>query len=332
MRLCQRYLVYALVGILLFSGLLVATPQRATAAPAWPIVSPGESNENVVTLQYTLRFRGYSLSVDGAFSPETENVVRQFQQAHGLAVDGVVGGQTWERLVHQVVLGDHNDVVLALQRQLNNKYGYSLLADGAFGIDTDGAVKDFQASRQLAADGVVGLNTWAALLGNSSGDDPGGPGDPGGISPASQAQMDAMYAHARAQSLGKVPDGYCYEHVSYFIDAVGYGYIAVNGFNAAIDPNYYRYARQFAEYLNQNGNAERLGMRRLNLDNPYHAPAGAIIVVRAGAPGTYHATAGDISIAGGNGEFYNGGMMDYKGEAGYYPGNDFVLGIYVPNI
>lgn len=35
--------------------------------------------------------------------------------------------------------------------------------DGIFGVMTDGAVKDFQRSRQLVADGIVGAKTWAAL-------------------------------------------------------------------------------------------------------------------------------------------------------------------------
>ena len=305
----------------------ITEPQHTAAARSWPIVISGEISENVVTIQYMLRFKGYDVSVDGAFGPVTTSVVQAFQRDYGLVADGIVGPQTWERLAHQISLGANNVVVTAAQRQLKNKYGYSHLStDGAFGTNTETAVRDFQASQQIMQNGIVGLDTWAALVGN------GGGGDPGGISPASQAQMDAMYSHARSQSLGYAPDGRCYYHVANFIDAVGYGYISVNGFNAAIPPEYYAEASMFAEYLNQNGNAERLGMGRLNLDNPYEAPAGAIVVVRAGTPGTAHPTAGDIAIAGGNGEFYNGGMMGYGGSGNFYPGNDYVLGIYIPNI
>jgi len=36
--------------------------------------------------------------------------------------------------------------------------------DGQFGNKTDKAVKDFQGKKSLTPDGVVGKNTWAALL------------------------------------------------------------------------------------------------------------------------------------------------------------------------
>ncbi len=88
-------------------------------------------------------------------------------------------------------------------------------------------------------------------------------------------------------------------------------------------------AHQFADYVDA-GHAGALGLRRLDLHSPYDAPAGAIVVVRAGSPGTAHPTAGDISIAAGNGVFYNDGNMSYGGPDRFPAGNDFVLGIYVP--
>ena len=39
-----------------------------------------------------------TLTVDGAFGPKTHDRVLEFQRAHGLAPDGVVGSQTWGRL------------------------------------------------------------------------------------------------------------------------------------------------------------------------------------------------------------------------------------------
>jgi peptidoglycan hydrolase-like protein with peptidoglycan-binding domain len=43
-------------------------------------------------------------------------------------------------------------------------HGHAVVPDGAFGPDTQTAVKAFQASCGLAADGIVGPPTWAALV------------------------------------------------------------------------------------------------------------------------------------------------------------------------
>ncbi|TNE48961.1 MAG: hypothetical protein EP343_13850 [Deltaproteobacteria bacterium] len=152
----------------------------------------------------------------------------------------------------------------------------------------------------------------------------------GGISSQGRQQMQDMLRFSRNDSIGRRPDGYCYSHVADYIDRVGYGKIPKWGFNASIPGAYWSEARQFAEYLNQGGNAERLGLKRLHLDNPYDAPEGAIVVVRAGTPGTGHPTAGDIAIKGEGNAFYNGGEMGYGGRQNFYPGNNYVLGIYVP--
>lgn len=60
-------------------------------------------------------------------------------------------------------LGSQGNDVKLLQELLNS-YGYSLKVDGDFGIRTDAAVKQFQKSRGLVADGIVGAKTWNALL------------------------------------------------------------------------------------------------------------------------------------------------------------------------
>jgi GH25 family lysozyme M1 (1,4-beta-N-acetylmuramidase) len=53
--------------------------------------------------------------------------------------------------------------VQRLQRRLNALGHAGLTADGDFGKETDKAVRAFQRSRRLKADGVVGEKTWVAL-------------------------------------------------------------------------------------------------------------------------------------------------------------------------
>lgn len=59
--------------------------------------------------------------------------------------------------------GDTGPDVEELQRLLTAS-GFPCDADGDFGPLTNRAVRDFQASRHLSVDGVVGPQTWGALL------------------------------------------------------------------------------------------------------------------------------------------------------------------------
>lgn len=143
-----------------------------------------------------------------------------------------------------------------------------------------------------------------------------------------------LQATAYADSYGKSPDGYCYSHVADYLDETGYGGIAVGGFDDAIPSAYWTYAYQFAEYLNTGSNAADLCLENIQAtaavaNNPYNAPAGAIVVVRAGTPGTANPVAGDIAVADPP-NFWNGGAMGYGGSSNFPVSNDYVLGIYVP--
>lgn len=42
--------------------------------------------------------------------------------------------------------------------------GHNIVVDGVFGAKTEAAVKAFQASQGLTADGIVGPKTWTALV------------------------------------------------------------------------------------------------------------------------------------------------------------------------
>jgi hypothetical protein len=129
----------------------------------WPNVDRGDSGVDVTTIQYLLTYHGFSTGADGAFGPGTEANVIKFQQANGLAADGEVGPNTWSKLIVTVRRGNTGNAVKAAQAQLNAN-GASLTVDGDFGGGTESAAKAYQTKANLASDGIIGPNTWNALV------------------------------------------------------------------------------------------------------------------------------------------------------------------------
>jgi peptidoglycan hydrolase-like protein with peptidoglycan-binding domain len=99
---------------------------------------------------------------------------------------------------------DLKDEVKELQTALN-KQGFSLTADGLFGRGTENAVKKFQAAHGLTVDGVVGANTWRALLGGQS---PSVRQPPSVQPSATVPQPSLVSAPAAAASVGVFPTTY----------------------------------------------------------------------------------------------------------------------------
>lgn len=79
-------------------------------------------------------------------------------------VDGIAGKNTLAGCP-TCEKGSRGNITKLLQERLN-MFGFSCgNADGIFGILTKNAVLAFQKSKGLSADGIVGQNTWKALLG-----------------------------------------------------------------------------------------------------------------------------------------------------------------------
>ena len=140
----------------------------------------GSSGAAVTALQKELK-----VTADGAFGPQTEAAVRTFQKSKGLKVDGVVSANVWKALAglsytktgttttpaketvfsrygkQTLRQGSSGAAVTALQKELK------VTADGAFGPQTEAAVRTFQKSKGLKVDGVVSANVWKALAGLS---------------------------------------------------------------------------------------------------------------------------------------------------------------------
>lgn len=142
-----------------------------------------ERREQVKELQKILKELGFlpkNALIDGKFGIQTEEAVEKFQKSQKLWVDGVVGNNTWISLDlalakarkppvlrkgDGIVSPEKREEVKVLQLLLQ-KVGVlpkDTPIDGLFGEKTEAAVKEFQETQKLTADGVVGEKTWEAL-------------------------------------------------------------------------------------------------------------------------------------------------------------------------
>lgn len=81
---------------------VVAVPRAAIARPGLPVLRRGSDGTQVQRLQRLLNVRikpGPALKLDGLFGPLTEQAVLSYQRGVDIQVDGVVGRQTWTRLL-----------------------------------------------------------------------------------------------------------------------------------------------------------------------------------------------------------------------------------------
>jgi len=117
-----------------------------------------------------------SLDIQSAvYDGPVELAVRHFQQVRGLSVDGIVGRETYDAMTSaRWNFGDrllqysvsrlmHGDDVLTLQERLIG-LGYDAgKPDAIFGVETERALRGFQADYGLIADGACGPATIRAL-------------------------------------------------------------------------------------------------------------------------------------------------------------------------
>lgn len=161
-------------------------PAPVKTATGYYVLRQGSTGAEVKILQ-----QGLGISADGSFGPQTLKAVKAFQTKHKLTVDGIAGPQVWTKLIAlglvpakgttsapaktpakpaakdpleqyaSVTLrrGSKGAAVTALQKALK------ITADGSFGPATEAAVRGFQKSKDLAANGVVGREVWDALIG-----------------------------------------------------------------------------------------------------------------------------------------------------------------------
>ena len=144
---------------------------EARIKPSLPVTERmleiGDQGGAVWYLQRALSRTGQvDINVDGLFGPDTWSAVRVFQSSHNLDADGIVGPKTWAALPLEeptLQMGKRGEHVRRLQQALNRAGVMAISVDGIFGSDTMSAVRAFQSSHNLDADGIVGPKTWAAL-------------------------------------------------------------------------------------------------------------------------------------------------------------------------
>lgn len=66
----------------------------------YPTLKKGSKGDEVKTLQTLLNAKGFNCgTADGVFGAKTVSAVKAFQKANGLTADGIVGNQTWAKLI-----------------------------------------------------------------------------------------------------------------------------------------------------------------------------------------------------------------------------------------
>lgn len=160
---------------------LLCVAVATVAAIVAPTALAGR-NPQVAGLQVALRAKGlYAGEIDAIRGPLTTQAVRDLQSAHHLRVTGHVGRHTRAALgalgrplygTRLLMRGQVGWDVAVLQYILVRR-GIAVPVDGHFGPRTLRGVERFQRRAQLAADGVVGPQTRAALA-NRTGPPPRG--------------------------------------------------------------------------------------------------------------------------------------------------------------
>lgn len=101
---------------------------------------------------------------------EVSEKITAYNKAGGKILSGLVARRNEEKKMFDKTTtypvlkkGCKGDYVKLLQTKLND-FGFNLEIDGIFGIATQTAVIGFQGSKNIVKDGIVGTNTWKALL------------------------------------------------------------------------------------------------------------------------------------------------------------------------
>jgi peptidoglycan hydrolase-like protein with peptidoglycan-binding domain len=178
----------------------------------------GSSGQAVTNLQNRLSSLGYYRGpVTGYYDRLTEAAIRDFQAARGIQVNGIAGPQTQAALYGTssggnsgggggtpsatLQRGSRGQAVTNLQNRLRTLGFFRGPVTGYYGEITTSAVRDFQRSRRIQANGIAGPQTQAALYGTSNSGGSGG-GTPSGTLQLGSSGQAVTNLQNRLRTLG----------------------------------------------------------------------------------------------------------------------------------
>jgi len=132
----------------------------------------GDQGEDIQRIQSRLYELGYLATEDlvtGNFGDKTVEAVKKLQEVNDLEQDGKVGRQTMNLLYSDQIkpnllaYGDRSEVVQVAQERLKELGYLTTDPDGAYGLDTSIALKQFQSRNDLVVDGYLGPSTRLTL-------------------------------------------------------------------------------------------------------------------------------------------------------------------------
>ena len=152
-------------------------------------IQEGASSMAVLKMQHYLNIINKNegdlpqLKVDGVFGSNTKLAVQFFQYQNKLEYDGIIGTNTWDKIITNVkkytitptpnagslqgpiMNGNVGLDVQKMQGYLNQLLlTVNLSTDGVFGTNTEAAVVRFQTLNGLTADGKIGTKTFDAII------------------------------------------------------------------------------------------------------------------------------------------------------------------------
>lgn len=142
------------------SGTKTAEPSSKPAQSSGGSSYIKEAQKYANSRDYPTKAKFTKLTVDGYKGPKTMNALLRIYQYYGkVAIDGIFGPKS-KRAGTIQSRKKHTPGWTRLIQSLLNVHGYKLAVDGIFGSGTESALKSFQKSKGIAADGIAGPNTY----------------------------------------------------------------------------------------------------------------------------------------------------------------------------